>query len=60
MRAVVTRVSSASVSIAGETVGAIEKGYLVLLGVGPQDTEAVADKLAEKICNLREIGRAHV
>ena len=53
MRAVVTRVSSASVSIAGETVGAIEKGYLVLLGVGPQDTEAVADKLAEKICNLR-------
>ena len=53
MRAVVTRVTSASVSIAGETVGAIEKGYLVLLGVGPQDTEAVADKLAEKICNLR-------
>ena len=53
MRAVVTRVSSASVSIAGETVGAIEKGYLVLLGVGPDDTQAVADKLAEKICNLR-------
>ena len=53
MRAVVTRVTFASVSIAGETAGAIEKGYLVLLGVGPQDTEAVADKLAEKICNLR-------
>ncbi len=53
MRAVVTRVSSASVSIDGSTVGAIEKGYLVLLGVGPSDTEAVADKLAEKICNLR-------
>ena len=53
MRAVVTRVSSASVSIDGNTVGAIEKGYLVLLGVGPSDTEAVADKLAEKICNLR-------
>ena len=34
-------------------MGAIEKGYLVLLGVGPSDTEAVADKLAEKICNLR-------
>ena len=47
MRAVVTRVSSASVSIDGNTVGAIEKGYLVLLGVGPSDTEAVADKLAE-------------
>ena len=53
MRAVVTRVSSASVSIGGQTVGAIERGYLVLLGVGPDDTEAVADKLAEKICNLR-------
>ncbi len=40
-------------SIGGETVGAIDRGYLVLLGVGPDDTEAVADKLAEKICNLR-------
>ena len=59
MRAVVTRVTSASVSIAGETVGAIEKGYLVLLGVGPQDTEAVADKLAEKICNLRVFEDEH-
>ena len=53
MRAVVTRVSSASVAIGGETVGAIERGYLVLLGIGPGDTEAVADQLAEKICNLR-------
>ena len=53
MRAVVTRVSSASVAIDGEVVGAIDKGYLVLLGVGPNDTEAVCDKLAEKICNLR-------
>lgn len=53
MRAVVTRVSSASVTIDGAVEGAIEKGYLILLGVGPQDTEAVCDKLAEKICNLR-------
>jgi len=53
MKAVVTRVSSASVVIDGVTEGAIEKGYLVLLGVGPDDTEAVCDKLAEKICNLR-------
>ena len=53
MRAVVTRVSSASGAIGGETVGAMERGYLVLLGIGPGDTEAVADKLAEKICNLR-------
>ncbi len=53
MRAVVTRVSSASVTIQGQVEGAIERGYLVLLGVGPGDTEEVCDKLAEKICNLR-------
>ncbi len=53
MRAVVTRVSSASVTIDKQVVGAIDRGYLVLLGVGPDDTEAVCDKLAEKICNLR-------
>ena len=53
MRAVVTRVSRASVSIDGQVSGQIGKGFLVLLGVGPQDTEEVAPKLAEKICNLR-------
>ena len=53
MRAVVTRVSSASVTIDGAVTGAIENGYLILLGVGPEDSEAVCDKLAEKICNLR-------
>ncbi|MBO5727214.1 MAG: D-tyrosyl-tRNA(Tyr) deacylase [Oscillospiraceae bacterium] len=53
MRAVVTRVSSASVTIDGTVEGEIGRGYLVLLGVGPEDTEAVCDKLAEKICNLR-------
>ena len=53
MRAVVTRVRSASVTIDGAVNGAIDKGYLVLLGVGPNDTEEVAVKLADKICNLR-------
>ena len=53
MRAVVTRVTSASVTIDGVVEGAIEQGYVILLGVGPQDDEAVCDKLAEKICNLR-------
>ena len=53
MRAVVTRVSSASVTIGGVVEGAIEKGYLILLGVGPEDTEEICDRLAEKICNLR-------
>lgn len=53
MRAVVTRVNSASVTIGGRVEGAINKGFLVLLGVGPRDDETVCDKLAEKICNLR-------
>ncbi len=53
MRAVVTRVSRASVAIEGNVVGAIGRGYLVLLGVGPQDTPETARKMAEKICNLR-------
>lgn len=53
MRAVVTRVSRASVKIGGQTVGAIGKGYLVLLGVGPEDTQDTAKKMAEKVCNLR-------
>lgn len=53
MRAVVTRVKSASVRIAGKTAGSIGTGYLVLLGVGPEDTEETARKLAHKICNLR-------
>lgn len=53
MRAVVTRVSSASVDIAGETVGKIGQGFLVLLGIAPTDTEAQAEKLADKVCGLR-------
>ena len=53
MRAVVTRVTRASVSIEGEVCGAIGTGFLVLLGVGLQDTEETAHHLAEKICNLR-------
>ena len=53
MRAVVTRVACASVTIAGNVNGRIGRGFLVLLGVGPNDTEETADRLAEKICNLR-------
>ena len=53
MRAVVTRVKNARVEIAGETSGEIGTGYLVLLGVGLNDTADIADKLAEKVCNLR-------
>lgn len=53
MRAVVTRVKHASVTIGGKVNGQIGEGYLVLLGVGPNDTEETAVKLADKICNLR-------
>ena len=53
MRAVLTRVTSASVTIAGQVNGAIGRGYLILLGVGPNDPEGTAVKLADKVCNLR-------
>ena len=53
MRAVVTRVLSASVEIDGKVVSSIDKGFLVLLGVHKDDTEAQAKKMADKICGLR-------
>ena len=53
MRAVVTRVKNARVEIDGAVNGAIEQGFLVLLGVAPNDTEATADKMADKVCGLR-------
>ena len=49
MKAVVTRVREASVEIAGEVHGAIDQGFLVLLGVGPEDDEETCDRLAEKV-----------
>ena len=53
MRAVVTRVQNAAVDIAGERVGQIGQGFLVLLGVSVTDTEMQADKIADRICGLR-------
>ena len=53
MRAVVTRVKSASVTIDGQVVGSIGQGFLILLGVGPNDTEKECRYLAEKILGLR-------
>ena len=53
MRAVVQRVSRASLKVGEETTGEIAKGLLVLLGVGQEDTEGDADYLAEKIAGLR-------
>ena len=53
MRAVLTRVKYASVTIDGETVGKIGQGFLILLGVGPEDTEKSCRVLAEKALGLR-------
>lgn len=53
MRAVVTRVKHASVTIEGRVSGQIGEGFLVLLGIGPGDREETAVKLADKVCNLR-------
>ena len=53
MRAVLQRVTHASVKVDGETIGEIGNGFLILLGVAEEDNEAAADKMADKICKLR-------
>ena len=53
MKAVLTRVSSASVVIDGKVNGKIGRGFLILLGIGPGDTQKEATKLAEKLLSLR-------
>ena len=53
MRAVLTRVKSASVTIDGEVAGKIGRGFLIMLGVGPEDTERECKYLAEKALGLR-------
>ncbi len=53
MRVVLQRVSEASVKVDGEVIGSIGRGIVVLLGIGPKDTEKQVDWLAEKIATLR-------
>ena len=53
MRAVLTRVKSASVAVDGKTIGQIGQGFLILLGITHEDTEAQAVKLADKLVGLR-------
>lgn len=64
MRAVITRVDSASVAIDGAVKSSIGKGFLVLLGIHADDTEQEAAKIADKICGLRifedEAGKMNV
>ena len=53
MKVVLQRVSRAAVSVDGEVIGAIGKGFLLLLGVSDTDTEQTADRMVDKICKLR-------
>lgn len=53
MRAVLSKVKSASVRVDGKTVGQIGEGFLILLGVTHEDTELQCQKLADKLCGLR-------
>ena len=53
MRAVVTRVQDASVVIDGIVNGQIKQGFLILLGIAPEDTEKEVIKMADKICGTR-------
>ncbi|HPJ00268.1 MAG TPA: D-aminoacyl-tRNA deacylase [Enterococcus sp.] len=53
MRAVVQRVSEASVKIKGEITGTIQQGYMILLGIHAEDTQADVDYLVGKIAKLR-------
>lgn len=53
MKAVIQRVKNAEVKVNEQIVGKISKGLLILLGVGPDDTEKNADELVQKICKLR-------
>ena len=53
MRVLLQRVTEAAVRMDGEVIGAIDAGYLLLVGIGPDDTEAVVDRMAKKIAGLR-------
>lgn len=59
MKGLLQRVRSARVDVAGETVGAIDQGLLVLIGVEPHDTQASADKLLHKLLNYRVFSDAN-
>lgn len=53
MKVLIQRVSSASVTVDSQVIGAIDQGYLVLLGVGPEDNKATVERLVKKMIALR-------
>lgn len=59
MRFVVQRVARASVTVEGKVIGAIDKGFLVLIGVSDTDTREIADKMIKKMTGLRIFGDEH-
>lgn len=53
MKFVIQRVKHASVTVDGEVIGKIDKGFLTLIGVCEEDTREIADKMIKKLCNMR-------
>ncbi|MBE7058060.1 MAG: D-tyrosyl-tRNA(Tyr) deacylase [Ruminococcaceae bacterium] len=53
MKFVIQRVNNASVSVEGNTIGAIDKGFMVLIGIGKEDTKKEADRLVDKMLKMR-------
>jgi len=53
MRLLVQRVNGASVTVENEVVGKIDKGFLIFVGVGPEDDEAICSKMAQKVVQMR-------
>lgn len=53
MKLVIQRVKEASVTVEGEVVGSIGKGYMILVGIGAEDTKEIADRYIEKMVKLR-------
>ena len=53
MKMLVQRVKNAKVSVEGKTTGEIEQGFLVLLGIAPEDTQEIMEKMVDKLLRLR-------
>ena len=53
MKFVIQRVNNASVSVEGKVIGAIDKGFMVLIGIGKEDTKKEADRLVDKMLKMR-------
>ena len=53
MKMLVQRVKHAKVSVEGKTTGEIEQGFLVLLGIAPEDTQEIMEKMVDKLLRLR-------